>query len=127
VRHRRSSAAVLVAGVLLLTACGGDSPLEGKTGTDVADLAADALEEAGSARVSGSLTQDGNELELDLRLQDDDTELLVADDDPPYPLRLRSGGGSGGTVTFSDHGEEQDVVVPEDVVALEELTELAGS
>jgi hypothetical protein len=223
VRHRRSAVVVLLAGALLLTACGGSSPLEGKTGPDVAALAADALEEAGSVRVSGSMTQDGNEIELDLRVQDDDVagsvaaggvetelvtvdgdlyvratpaflapfglaadvaeqyegrwvalprdetgdfsdfslaglaedfrgddvaeatreeeldgedvvvveqddmELVVADDDPPYPLQLRSGGDSDGTVVFSEHGEDQDISVPDDVVALEELVELAGS
>ncbi len=222
-RHRRSAVVVLLAGALLLNACGGSSPLEGRTGPDVAVLAADALEEAGSVRVSGSMTQDGNEIELDLRVQDDDVagsvaaggvetelvtvdgdlyvratpaflapfglaagvaeqyegrwvalprdetgdfsdfslaglaedfrgddvaeatreeeldgedvvvveqddmELVVADDDPPYPLQLRSGGDSDGTVVFSEHGEDQDISVPDDVVALEELVELAGS
>ena len=62
--------AVLVTGTLLLTACGG-SPLEGKNGPEVAGLAADALEEAGSARLSGTITQGGQESEIDMRLQGD--------------------------------------------------------
>ena len=63
--------AALAAGALLLTACG-SSPLEGKNGTEVAELAADALEEAGSVRLAGSMTQDGEEAEIDMQLQGDD-------------------------------------------------------
>jgi hypothetical protein len=63
--------AALAVGALLLTACG-SSPLEGKNGTEVADLAADALEEAGSVRLSGSMTQDGQKTEIDMHLQGDD-------------------------------------------------------
>ncbi|MBN1094318.1 hypothetical protein JKP75_18230 [Blastococcus sp. TML/M2B] len=64
--------AVLVTGALLLTACGGDSPLEGKTGSEVAELAADALEESGAVHMAGTMTTDGEEGEVDLQLQDDD-------------------------------------------------------
>ena len=64
--------AVLVTGALLLSACGGDSPLEGKTGPEVAELAADALVEAGSVHVSGEMTDDGETGEIDLRLEGDD-------------------------------------------------------
>ena len=63
--------AALAAGALLLTACG-SSPLEGENGTEVAELAADALEEAGSVRLTGSMTQDGEETEIDMQLQGDD-------------------------------------------------------
>jgi len=62
---------VAAVAALLLTACGG-SPLDGKTGPEVADAAADALEEAGSVQVSGSIEQDGEEGEVDLFLQGED-------------------------------------------------------
>jgi hypothetical protein len=61
----------LAAGALLLTACG-SSPLEGRNGPEVAELAAGALEEAGSVRLAGSMTQDGEETEIDMQLQGDD-------------------------------------------------------
>jgi hypothetical protein len=211
--------AALVAGALLLTACG-SSPLEGKDGTEVADLAADALEEAGSVRLTGSMTQDGQEAEIDMHLQGDDatgtlsfqgteielisvdgdvylkateellasfnaapeatanfvgrwimipaedatdfqdftldnfieqlrdpdgkikdetrseekdgdsvvvveqedgSTLTVADDDPPYPLELSGGDGEEGTITFSNHGDEEDISAPDDVITEEEL------
>jgi hypothetical protein len=66
----RASATAAVA-ALLLTACGG-SPLDGKTGPEVAAAAADALEEAGSVQVSGTIEQDGEEGEVDLFLQGED-------------------------------------------------------
>lgn len=59
------------AAVLLLAACGG-SPLEGKTGPQVAAAAADALEAAGAVHVSGTMTSDGQEGQLDLQLQGED-------------------------------------------------------
>ena len=211
--------AALAAGALLLTACG-SSPLEGKNGTEVAELAADALEEAGSVRLTGSMTQDGEEAEIDMHLQGDDatgtitfqgteielisvdgdvylkateellssfgapaeatadfegrwiqipaeeaadfedftldsfidqlrnpedeikdetsseekdgesvvvveqedgSTLTVADDDPPYPLELTGGDDQEGTVTFSNHGDEEDISAPDDVITEEEL------
>jgi hypothetical protein len=212
--------AVLAAGALLLTACG-SSPLEGRNGTEVAELAADALEEAGSVRLTGSMTQDGEETEIDMQLQGDDaagtitvqgteielisvdgdvylkateellasfgaapeetadfegrwimipagesadfedftldsfieqlrdpedeindetrseerdgdsvvvveqedgSTLTVADDDPPYPLEMSGGDDEEGTISFSNHGEEEDISAPEDVISEEELT-----
>lgn len=211
--------AVLLTGALLLTSCGGGSPLEGKTGSEVAELAADALVEAGSVRVSGMMVTDGQEGEIDLRLEGDDAagtitmdgleielitvdgaaylrgtpdllemlglpaeaaaqidgqwieipaaeaedfsdfslegiadelrspddvkeetrtdeldgedvviveqedgkSLVVADDDPAYPLEMRGGGDSEGTLTFRDHGEAQDISAPEDIADLEAL------
>lgn len=62
---------VAAAAALLLTACG-SSPLEGKTGPEVADAAADALEEAGAVHVAGTIEQDGEEGEVDLQLQGED-------------------------------------------------------
>lgn len=211
--------AALAAGALLLTACG-SSPLEGKNGPEVAELSADALEEAGSVRLAGSMTQDGEETEIDMHLQGDDaagtitvqgteielisvdgdvylkateellasfnadpaatadfegrwimmpaedaadfedftldsfveqlrdpddevqdetrseeldgdsvvvveqedgSTLTVADDDPPYPLELSGGEDEEGTITFSNHGDEEDISAPDDVISPEEL------
>lgn len=219
-RTRSSTApAVLVVGALLLSACGGSSPLEGKTGPEVAELAADALEEAGSVHVSGEMTEDGETGEIDLRLEGDDAagtitmdgveieiisvdgtaylrgtsdlvsmlgipaeaadqiegkwielpgdasadfedfsltgiadelrspddakdetrkdeldgddvviveqedgkSLVVKDDDPAYPLEMRGGGDSKGTLTFRDHGEKQDIEAPDDIADLESI------
>jgi hypothetical protein len=68
---------VAASAALLLTACGGDdggsdSPLDGKTGTEVAAAAADALEEAGAVHVQGTTGDSGQEAELDLQLQGED-------------------------------------------------------
>ena len=70
-RTRLTASATLAATALLLTACGG-SPLEGKTGPEVAEAAAAALEEAGSVHATGTVNQDGEEGEIDLHLQGDD-------------------------------------------------------
>jgi len=207
--------AALVTGALLLTACGGNSPLEGKNGPDVAELAADALEEADAVHLAGTIDQDGQETEIDMQLQGDDASgtitvqdteielisvggdvylkatedllasfgapaeaaeqfegrwimvpaedaadfqeftldqfleelrdgdyqdetstdevdgedvvvveqedgpaLSVKDDDPPYPLQMSD---EDGTITFSNHGEEEDISAPEDVISPEEL------
>jgi hypothetical protein len=66
-----TAVATLSAAALLLTACGG-SPLDDKTGSEVADAAADALEEAGSVHVAGEIDQDGEEGSVDLFLQGED-------------------------------------------------------
>lgn len=63
--------AVLGAASLLLGACG-SSPLEGKTGPEVAAAAADALEAAGSVHVAGTMSTDGQEGQIDLQLQGED-------------------------------------------------------
>ena len=60
---------VAAGAVLLLTACGGGGPMDGKSGQEVADAAADALEEAGAVTVAGTVAQDGEEGEIDLHLQ----------------------------------------------------------
>ena len=52
--------------------------------------------------------------------QEDGSTLTVADDDPPYPLEL-SGADDEGTITFGNHGEEEDISAPDDVIDLEEL------
>ncbi len=71
VRPLTATAGVATA-ALLLSACGSDSPLEGKTGEEVAAAAADALEEAGAVHIAGTMTQDGEEVEVDLQLQGED-------------------------------------------------------
>jgi hypothetical protein len=96
--------ATLLAGALLLSACGGDSPLEGKNGSDVAELAADALEEAGSVHMSGSVTEDGEETEVDLQLQED---------------------AAAGTITLA--GTEIELISVDGVVYLKATEELLAS
>jgi hypothetical protein len=59
---------VVAGAALLLTACGG-GPMDGKSGPEVADAAADALEKAGAVHVAGTIAQDGEEGEIDLQLQ----------------------------------------------------------
>jgi hypothetical protein len=61
---------VAAGAVLLLTACGG-SPLDGKTGPEVAAAAADALEEAGAVHIEGTIEQNGEKGGVDLHLQGD--------------------------------------------------------
>ncbi len=63
--------ATTAAATLLLTACGG-SPLDGKSGTEVATEAADALEAAGAVHVEGTADQDGQEGEIDMHFQGED-------------------------------------------------------
>jgi hypothetical protein len=62
---------VAAAAALLLTACGG-SPLDGKTGQEVADQAADALESAGAVHVKGTIDDGGEAGKIDLHLQGKD-------------------------------------------------------
>jgi hypothetical protein len=68
VRTRPTAVATTVTAALLLTGCG-SSPLDGKTGPEVADAAADALEKAGSFHVSGTVTADGQSGDVDLQVQ----------------------------------------------------------
>jgi hypothetical protein len=60
---------VAAGAALLLTACGGGGPMDGKTGQEVAEAAADALEKAGAVHVAGTVAQEGEEGEIDLQLQ----------------------------------------------------------
>ena len=70
-RTRPTASATLAAAALLLTACGG-GPLDDKTGPEVAAAGADALEAAGSFHLSGTISRDGQESEVDLQLQGED-------------------------------------------------------
>jgi hypothetical protein len=75
----RPVAAVTAVSALLLAGCG-SSPLEGKTGQEVAEAAAAALEEAGSVDIAGTLTTQGQQGEVDLHLQGEDaTGTLTVD------------------------------------------------
>lgn len=82
--------AVAATAALLLSACGGDdggdSPLEGMTGSEVATAAADALEEAGAVHVEGTINQDGGEITVDLQLQGDDTAGTLAQDGVEFEI-----------------------------------------
>src|SRR3712207_5348714 len=62
---------VAASAALLLTACGG-SPLDGKTGPEVADAAADALEKAGAVHVAGTVEEGGEAGDLEPHLQGED-------------------------------------------------------
>ncbi|WP_100499419.1 hypothetical protein [Geodermatophilus chilensis] len=65
--------AVLGTSALLLSACGSDgNGMTELSGPEVADRAATALEEAGSAAVSGEVAMDGESGEVDLRVQGED-------------------------------------------------------
>ena len=65
--------AVLGTSGLLLTACGADgNGMADLSGPEVADRAATALEEAGSAAVRGGYDLDGESGEIDLRVQGED-------------------------------------------------------
>jgi hypothetical protein len=70
VRTRPLALTAAVAAALLLSGCG-SSPLEGKTGPQVADAAADALEQAGAFHVSGTVTSDGQSGDVDLQVQEE--------------------------------------------------------
>jgi hypothetical protein len=70
-RTRLPAATAALGAALLLTACG-SSPLDGKTGQQVAEAAAAALEEAGSVDIAGTMSTQGEEGEVDLHLQGDD-------------------------------------------------------
>ncbi|PZU43138.1 MAG: hypothetical protein DI571_10000 [Arsenicicoccus sp.] len=83
---------VAAAAALLLTACGGGGPLDGATGPEVADAAAGALAEAGSFRVSGEMTSNGEEGEVDLHVQGDDLTGTITT--AGVELQLLSVGGS---------------------------------
>jgi hypothetical protein len=91
-RIRQFTAATTVAAAaLLLTACGG-SPLDGKTGPEVADAAADALEKAGAVHIAGTVEQDGEEGDIDLHLQGEDASGTLTLGG--FDIELLSTGGS---------------------------------
>lgn len=93
---RLPSLAVAASAALLLTACGGDdggsdSPLAGKTGTEVATAAADALEESGAVHVQGAMSQDGTEAEIDMQLQGEDSAGSITMDGTQLEIVLVDG------------------------------------
>ncbi len=219
-RIRQLTAPTMVgAAALLLTGCGG-SPLDGRTGPQVADAAADALEHAGAVHIAGDVTQSGQKGSVDMQLQGEDADgtltmsgvqlqlrnvdgtvylqgdsdlwasfglpeaaaaqlegtwvivpdeaagqfedfslagivdqfrhpqseiekkvgsdevdgkdvvvvkqkdgstLVVADDDPSYPLSLTNGGEAVGALALSRFGEKEDISAPEGALDLETL------
>jgi hypothetical protein len=70
-RMRPLAVTAALGATVLLSACG-SSPLEGKNGQEVAEAAAAALEEAGSVDITGAMSIQGEESEVDLHLQGDD-------------------------------------------------------
>jgi hypothetical protein len=68
---RTRQLAIAVGAALLLAACGGH-PLDDKTGSQVADAAAEALENAGAVHVAGTVAEEGDEGKIDLHLQGED-------------------------------------------------------
>lgn len=93
---RLSSLAVAASAAVLLTACGGDdggddSPLAGRSGTEVTTAAADALEEAGAVHVQGAMSQDGTEAEIDMQLQGEDAAGSITMDGTELELVLVDG------------------------------------
>ena len=107
-----TAATALAATALLLGACG-SSPLEGKNGPEVAEAAADALEEAGAVRVEGTIEQGGEEGELDLRLQGEDAAGTLTID--------------GGAIELVTVGGEQFIKAPEDFWGSSGLPEEAAA
>ena len=113
---------VAAAAALLLTACGG-RPLDGKTGPEVADAAADALEKAGSVHVAGTIEQDGEEGDVDLHLQGEgvtgtltvggvEVELLSVDDQVYLQAPPEFWSGFGMPEEFAAQFDGKWVVVP---------------
>ena len=127
---------VAAAAALLLTACGG-SPLDGKTGQEVAEAAAAALEEAGSVHVAGTLEQEGEEGEIDLQLQGDDAmgtltlggvdvELLNVDGQVYLQAPGEFWGGFGMPEEALALLEDKWIIVPDEGAAEFEDFSLAG-
>lgn len=113
------------AAALLLSACGG-SPLDGKTGSEVAAAAADALEEAGAVHMAGEIVQDGEESSVDLHLQGEDAEgmltfggvelqLLTVDGTSYLQTAPEFWASFGAPEEVAASLEDQWVIVPEDV------------
>ncbi|RBY92775.1 hypothetical protein [Blastococcus sp. TF02A-30] len=123
-----TATAGVAAAALLLTACGSDSPLEGKSGEEVAAMAADALEEAGAVHVTGTMEQDGEEGEIDLQLQGDDVSgsislggveigLIVADGEVFMQAPADFWAGFGMPEEAAAEFDDAWVIVPSDAAA----------
>jgi hypothetical protein len=126
---------VAAAAALLLTACG-SSPLEGLSGQEVADAAADALEEAGSVHLAGTIEQDGEEGEVDLQLQGEDVAGTFTVGGNPLEL-IKVGGeqflkatadfwtSSGVPQEAADSLDDQWIILPSDASEFDDFS-LAG-
>jgi hypothetical protein len=126
----------IAAAALLLTACG-SGPLDGKTGPEVADAAADALEKAGAVHMSGTITEDGEEAELDLHLQGEDSigsvttdgveiELLSAEGTVYLKAPVDFWASFGLPADVAATFEDQWVVVPDEAAGEFQEFSLAG-
>jgi hypothetical protein len=110
-RHR--TLAVLGTSALLLTACGSDgNGMAELSGPEVADRAATALEEAGSATVSGEYSMDGQTEGIDLRLQGGDVSGTLSFGD--VDVQLTAVGGQVYMQAPGDFWAQQGL--PEDFV-----------
>lgn len=134
---RIRSLAAVASAALLLTACGGGGPLDGKTGPQVADAAADALEKAGSVHMAGDFEQDGEAGEVDLHLQGEDaigsitmggTEIQLLSVDGQVFLQAPGDfwGGFGMPEEAAAMFEGQWVVVPDEAASEFQEFSLAG-
>ncbi len=127
--------AVLSTSALLLTACGSDgNGMAELTGPEVADRAATALEEAGSATVSGEYSMDGESGEIDLKVQGEDLAGTLSTGGMDVQLTAVGGQvymqapadfwtGSGVPEEFAGQLDGRWVLVPADAAAgFQELT-----
>ena len=127
--------AVLGTSVLLLTACGSDgNGMAELSGPEVAERAATALEEAGSAAVAGEYTMGGATGAIDLQVQGEDLAGTLSLGGLDVQLTSVGGqlhlqapadfwGGSGLPPELADQLDGRWVLVPADAAAgFEELT-----
>ncbi len=127
--------AVLGTSALLLAACGSDgNGMAELSGPEVADRAATALEEAGSAAVSGEYSMGGQAGEIDLQVQGEDltgtlslagTDVQLTAVGGQVYLQAPAGfwGGSGLPEEFAGQLDGRWVLVPAEAAAgFEELT-----
>jgi len=127
---------VVAGAALLLTACGG-GPMDGKTGAEVVDAAADALEKAGAVHVAGTIEQGSEKGEVDLQLQGADaagtlafggSEIELLNVDGTAYLKAPPGfwGGLGLPDEAAAKFEDQWVTVPADAASQFEQFSLDG-
>ena len=132
---RNRTLALLGTTALLLTACGSDgNGMAELSGPEVADRAATALEEAGSAAVGGEYAMDGESGEVELQVQGDDltgtltlggldVQLTAVDGQVYMQAPAEFWGGSGVPQEFAAELDGRWVLVPGEAAAgFQELT-----